>query len=109
MATIVTNNKPRDILYYHELTEVHQREVDKDMDWLDDKTIAELVVYRGQVYALDEFMAVHNRFYNPNPPAWMLPYDGYTNDTFFSGVLFRYAKDDCGDLDTERVVMATFY
>jgi len=64
----------------------------------DDGEFIEVIRYRGEVYRLDDFMAVHNRFYNPNPPDWLLPFDGYLNDSYFSGILIQYAGDDCGEI-----------
>ncbi len=53
-------------------------------------------VYRGNTYFLDDLLAVHNTFWNPNPPEWMKPFDGYMSDSFFSGILVKYAEDDNG-------------
>ena len=45
--------------------------------------------YEGNTYFLSEIMAVHNKFYNPNAPEWMLEFDGYMSDSYFSGILIK--------------------
>jgi len=51
-------------------------------------------VYKGIKYFISEFMSVHNRFHNPNPPEWMKEFDGYMNDSFFSGVVIKMGDGD---------------
>ena len=106
---VYCNNHLRDVLYYCELTDAQRAEADDTLDYLaqEERECREFYIYRGRLYCDEDFMAVHNSFYNPRPPEYMLPYDGYLTDTFFSAVLMRYPKDDCGDIDTEHVVMAT--
>lgn len=45
--------------------------------------------YKDNEYFLSEFMNIHNKIYNPNPPEWMLEFDGYKSDSFFSGILIK--------------------
>jgi len=49
--------------------------------------------YNGERYFLDEFMNIHNGFYNPNPPEWMKPFDGYMSTGFFDGYLIKLIED----------------
>jgi hypothetical protein len=49
--------------------------------------------YRGQTYFLSEFMAIHNRIHNPNPPEWMKEFDGHHSDSFFSGILIKLSPE----------------
>jgi len=51
-------------------------------------------MYKGHKYFLSEIMAVHNPVHNPNPPEWMVEFDGYMSDSFFSGILVKFS-DDC--------------
>lgn len=53
--------------------------------------------YKGVKYFLSEFMAVHNHVHNPNPPEWLKKFDGYMNDSFFSGVLIKLGTDENED------------
>jgi len=69
-------------------------------EWEDDKENGELEQYfehNGEKYFLSEFMAVHNPVYNPNPPDWMKPFDGYDADSFFSGHLVKLFEDENGE------------
>jgi hypothetical protein len=51
-------------------------------------------IHYGTRHYLDEFINIHNSFYNPNPPDYMLEFDGYINDTFFSGVVVKLLDDE---------------
>jgi hypothetical protein len=97
--TIKTNHRARHTLDWHELTAKER----KKFDYLDsdEKQIgATFVRYRGWTYDLGEFTRV---------PAEMFQgkWDGYSSDSFFSGVLIKYVDDGWGDL--ADVVMATYY
>ena len=50
--------------------------------------------YRGRTYFISEFLAINNRFHNPNPPEWMKEFDGYQSDSFFSGILIKLSPDN---------------
>lgn len=58
-------------------------------DWSDEEESA--FEYKGETYFLSEFMRIDR-----NAPEWMQDYDGYSSDSFFSGILIKYA-DDYGD------------
>lgn len=45
--------------------------------------------YKNNEYFLSEFINIHNKIHNPNPPEWMKEFDGYLSDSFFSGVLIK--------------------
>jgi hypothetical protein len=45
--------------------------------------------YKGNKYFLSQFMNIHNKVHNPNPPEWMKEFDGYHNDSYFSGILIK--------------------
>jgi hypothetical protein len=104
---VYTNHHKRELLYFWELDEARQAEARDKYDYTDHEEL-QYFVYRDVLYSLEDFMAVHNRFYNPNPPAFMSGWDGYLTDTFFSGVLIKYPVNDCGDTDYDYVVVATF-
>ena len=86
---IYGNNHLRPFEYYYQLSEKDK----KELDWIEDDD-AIVLHYKGNVIALDEFMSLHNPIYEPNPPQWMKEYDGYTNDSFFSGLLIKIDKED---------------
>jgi hypothetical protein len=95
--TIRTNNVPRYILYWWELTEKEQEEFDYRLQQAygdSDQIDAKFVRYKGVTYDLSDFM----RWDVSISPRW----DGYHGDSYFSGVLARFVEDD-------KVVMATYF
>lgn len=85
---IITNNKPRFTIDYSELTERER----VDFDYCDSGTFFR---YRGATYDLGEFMPCNGAFAGN--------WHGYTNDTYFSGILIRLSNDG------ESVIVARFY
>ena len=96
---IYSNYHKRELQYLFELDPKDQEIVKERFDWMDGETLdcEQFVRYRGEWYGLCDFMAVHNTFYNPNPPQWLKRWDGYLTDSFFSGVVIRYVRDDWDD------------
>lgn len=91
---IITNNQPREILSWYDLTEKEQKEFDY-LDTDEKQGFANFVRYHNWVYDIGEFMsASHDEF-----KIW----DGYSSDTYFSGILIRYVDDN------ERVIMGRYY
>lgn len=79
---IKTNNRPRDILSWYDLTPEDQ----KEFDYFDPSNIGSFFRYKGAVYDLGEFVrvdhtAIHDKWH------------GYASDSYFSGVLIRYTSD----------------
>lgn len=101
---VTTNNVPRDLMDGFELPESAR----SDFDYLNWEAIdkgeenASFFRYRGSWYCLDQFTAVHNDHDNPilNFKGW----SGYMSDTFFSGILIRWANDQY-----DSVVVARYY
>lgn len=44
-------------------------------------------IYKGRRFFLSEFMAIDN-----HPSSWIKEFDGYMNDSFFSGKLIKLSK-----------------
>jgi len=96
---ITTNNLPRFTIDAYELTPAERAEFDYldwssygdplQADWTPSKSAddATFFRYRGTLYDLGEFLAC---------PAGMFPdgWQGYTSDSFFSGLLVRYVDDE---------------
>jgi hypothetical protein len=100
--TIRTNNVPRLLLDWDQLTEKEQ----KDFDYLtEDEGIGrDFIRYRGVTYDLGEFLRCPDSS-NPSPAALAFSkWDAYQSDSYFSGVLFRYTEND-----RDRVIMATYF
>jgi hypothetical protein len=90
---IITNNIPRQLIYGYELTE----EEKKDFDYLgEDIDGHDFFRYKGNVYDPDEFMRIEN---NSELKNW----DGYSSDTYFSGVLIKYTQDN------ESVIVGRYF
>ena len=103
--TITTNNVPRDLLYWHELSDAERLE----LDYIDngDERGADFFRYRGSIYDLHEFSRIERApsshpfsltVWEDNDP--LLAFDGYQSDSFFSGIAIRYTDN------WERVVVA---
>lgn len=102
--TIRTNNAPRDVVYFWELTTKEQAEFDY-LDTEDAQSSASFFRYKGNVYDLGEFMRCPTSDAS-NPQmrdAGFHTWDGYSNDSFFSGIVVRYVQDN------ERVIVGQFF
>lgn len=88
---VVTNNQPRDVLYWHELSEKERADFDY-LDSEDQQSQASFFRYRGEVYDLGEFMGGAEK-----------PWHGVHTDSYFSAILVRYVDDN------ERVIVARAY
>jgi len=80
---IYTNHHWRKLLYFYELTDKEKRE----LDWIEDDT-ASVFRYRGNVYALDEFMRI-----DKTASKEFQDWHGYSSDSYFSGVLVKLSED----------------
>ncbi len=100
---IITNNVPRDIVNSWELTVAERAEFDY-LDWdaiEDGRDSADFARYKGQLYDLGDTEGTF-----PADRRWF-----YVSDSFFSGVLFRYAPDECNpdEIDPERIICGRYY
>ena len=89
--TIKTDNRPRPLLSWHDLNNIerawHNWDGAQDCDYFR---------YKGHAYCLSDFVAVNG----PDFKAW----DGVQNETYFSGVLVRYANTDA-----DAIVVGSYY
>lgn len=94
---IITNNISRPILYGFDLTEKEQTEFDF-LDWSEDGDghYNHFFRYKRSVYYLGDFMRLNE--YHPFSD-WF----GYYGETFFSGVLVKFANDG------EGVIVASYF
>ena len=88
---IKTNNQPREILTWHQLTPKEQ----KEFDYLEDGE-GSFFRYKGWLYDLGEFMRVDHTVI---PGKW----HGYASNGYFAGVLVRYTSD------CERVIVGQYF
>ena len=98
---IKTNRHQIPVLYFHDLSPEELGE----FDLLDDAELdeAQFARYKGQVYYLNDFISTVPGPFNHGLPELFEDWDGYQNDSFFSGVLVKY----CDDYD--HVIMGTYY
>jgi hypothetical protein len=114
MLKIVTNNVPRDIVTGYEMDpKILKKEFDIDIEGMNDDQIGDLcsmefVKFRGVWYDLQDFITTRPGPWNHGLPEEFREWDGYSSDSFFSGVLLKYAKED-DRIDPERVVLGTYY
>lgn len=106
---IKTNNVPRHVVYWHELTEKEQNEFTDDDPVFED--VAERLEdsiyfrYRGRVYSLSDFMRAlpHGYFENAG-------WSGYLSETAFSGVVVKVQPITkwCPSGDSDSVIVGSF-
>lgn len=100
--TIVTNNVPRFIVEAYELSSAERAEFDY-LDWPAiefGNDSAHFVRYRGNLIDLHEFETT--RAYAEDSP--FRNWDGVLSDSFFSGLVIRYADPNC-----ESVVVGRYF
>ena len=114
MLKIVTNNVPRDVLSGYEMDpQVLRDEFDIEVEGMNDDQIGDLcskefVKFRGVWYDLEDFITTSPGPWNHNLPEEFREWDGYSSDSFFSGVLLKYSRED-DRMDLERVILGTYY
>lgn len=110
-----TNNVPRDLVYFSDLTEKQQAQVGKDYDYLFENDCdwiesEEFVIYKGEVYPLSEFIRVHG---NPDMryiPEWLKEWDAYNSFGYVGGLVIKFARMDYNpnEPDYERVIVGWY-
>ena len=94
---IETNNHSRFLLDWSDLNEKEKAEFDY-IEYPEQDGSARFFRFKGVVYDINEFQTTTGLPHD-NP---LREWDGYANDSFFSGIVVRY----CG---VETVVVGTFY
>lgn len=94
---IITNNVPRDLIEYHELTPEEQTQ----FDYIDPTTEYYYFFfrYKGELYDVGDCEVADFAYANHPFKDW----SGYFSETFFSGVLFRFERH------MESVVVGRYY
>jgi hypothetical protein len=98
--TVRTNNVPRDILSWFDLTEREQKEFDY-LDTEERRMDTSFFRYKGNVYDLGDAMGIFRSDTCQMDP--LRDWHGYYGDSYFSGVLVRYADE------FERVVVGQYF
>ena len=103
---IVTNNKPRPILSYWELTDKQKNIVDREYNGLEDIEVNSFVFYKKRPYLFDDFTRVNNNPWCNLPPSSPIITGGwhaYLSDTFFSAILIKICADN------ETCIIGSYY
>ena len=99
---VITNNVPRLVIDAYELNAKERAEFDY-LDWPAierGEESATFFRFKGMLFNLDEFMTTGG-LPIPNP---LRKWDGYSSDSFFSGVLVRFCPNDC-----DYVIVGRYY
>lgn len=102
---IATNNKPRPLLHWDELTPKEQKELDYIKS---EEAGLQFVRYRGWVYDIYDMMAVRKDTLPAD--SFLRGWDAYLEGSYFSAVLMRWVGDDegCNGDYHDQVVMGTW-
>ena len=95
--TVKTNNVPRDLLSAFEFDTAQYSKLRAEFDYLDDADFdsAMFFEYRGQVYALADFMRTEGDILRDG-------WQGILNETFFSGLVIKIVES------CERIVVGRY-
>lgn len=100
---IITNNKPRELLHGWDLTEAERKELDYIAPYDDENAWCNetnrFFRYRGEVYDTNQFIRIvpmsegAGFCHGVEDDSPLLKWDGIQTDSYFSGVVVRYAED----------------
>lgn len=93
---IYGNNQARDLLNFHELTESEQYEF-SNSDLFSNEEEETYFRYKGHIVPLSDIQVIA-----PMNPFYGYGFDGYSPDSFFSGLLVKLVEDN------ERVKVYTY-
>lgn len=103
---IKTNNKPRPILSYWELSNKQKNIVDKEYQGLDDIENHSFIFYKDFPYLLSDFTRVNNNIWCNMPNNSQIVtggWHGYLSETFFSAILIKVCADN------ETCIIGVYY
>lgn len=98
---IRTNNVPRQLLYLCDFNATDQDKIRKQYDWMEPEDLEYnfgFFKYRNCYYHLQDFMRASG-----DATGDLCAWDGYSNDSFFSGVVIKLCDDN------ESVVVGTYF
>ena len=96
--TVKTNNVKRDLISAFELSSAQYKELRKEFDWMDDQDFESAMFfnYKGQIYALAEFLRTEGELL---AQGWQ----GICNQTFDSGIVVKIVQS------CESVVVGRYF
>jgi hypothetical protein len=98
---IITNHHRIPLVYWYELTEKERKEFDY-LETQEDQDSATFFRYRRNTYDMGEFERI-----DKNTECFK-GWDGKISDTFFSGILVKWIREEWGEIDTEFIQAALF-
>lgn len=107
---IITNNQARPVLYSYELTDKERHEFDYIENIDNSDCCASFVRYKGHVYDLGEFVRIvpsgesGGGFAHYDHSGKLEGWHGVATETYFSGVLVKYADEYC-----DTVIVGRYY
>ena len=109
---VTTNNVPRDLLSFHEAQGTRGFDP-SDFDYIegDERFYPRLFCYRSYWYDTHEFVRIAPAgskvygFVHHDISGDLEGWDGIQTDSYFSAVVLRWARDEYGQMDHERVVV----
>ena len=95
---ITTNNQARDLISAFELNSAEYSKLRAEFEWMDDNDFepAMFFQYRGQVYALADFIRTEGDLL-------AMGWQGILNDTYFSGLVVKIVES------CQSVVVGRFF
>lgn len=80
--TVITNNQYRHLVYRND---VPSKVLAEQFDYLDEDVVDGFFVYKNEWYHINDFMAY--------PESSKKNWDGYSPDTYFSGIAIKLSDD----------------
>jgi len=99
--TIRTNNQPRDVLFWHDLSPAEQAEFSY-LDSEEKRESARFGRYRGWIYNLHNMERDMSRGLEGSMPEAFHGWDDFLCQSYFSGILIRWIDNG------ERVIFARY-
>lgn len=113
---IISNYHTRELIYGYELPFYNYDkkrygntldELKNEFNWLSSEEFEynSFFIYKQDIYCLDEFMDLNNKFLYPNRDLMPFPayWDGYLSDSFFSGILIHL------DSSEDFIIVGTYF
>lgn len=106
---IRTNNVPRPVIDGFNLTADEQAKFDYiDWDAVErGEESPEFFRYKGELYDLGEF--TNTRGLRDGGLSPLRKWDGYQEDSFFSGIVIRYVAEEGMIGDFDRIIVGTYF
>lgn len=107
---IITNNKPRELIYGYQLTDKEYQ----DFDYLgeyqsDEMATAQFIRYKKELYCLGDFVRIEKAGKRTNPFTYtdtdgaLSGWHGILTDSYFSAIVIKWVDEDFESVIVGRV------